>query len=162
MHDHHFNNIRSCNPHVRLGEAVRNLDSIACAGQGFDLNRLTFKTDSEPQALRTTLIANTLSTIMSQTRSIIVFKDAATADEVKDVMEQVKQQGGRITNVYDAIMKGFAADVPNEYLHTLQSLSRIRGSAIDYIGKCQFREEVKDSYMANLELKPLRMLTSNL
>jgi len=69
--------------------------------------------------------------LMPQTKSIIIFKASATTEEVHNLMEEVKQNGGYITNVYDSLFKGFAAVMSEEHLRALQA--NLRGSAIDYI-----------------------------
>ncbi|KAG5645201.1 hypothetical protein DXG03_006719 [Asterophora parasitica] len=71
---------------------------------------------------------------MTATRTIVVFKDTATTAQIQDLIAQVKQQGGRITNVYDVIFKGFAAEIPEGFRRNLESVARIRGNPIDYIG----------------------------
>ncbi|RDB16743.1 Serine proteinase inhibitor IA-1 [Hypsizygus marmoreus] len=71
--------------------------------------------------------------VMPLTKSIIIFKDTATEDEIQDLMEQVKEQGGHITNTYDILFKGFAAVLSGAHLNQLQSLARSRDSTIDYI-----------------------------
>lgn len=67
------------------------------------------------------------------TKSIVVFKESASMDDVYALIEQVKEQGGYVSNVYDAIFKGFAAVIEDDHLRSLQSLARVRGSTIDYI-----------------------------
>ncbi|GLB37105.1 hypothetical protein LshimejAT787_0401560 [Lyophyllum shimeji] len=70
---------------------------------------------------------------MSQSRSIIVFKESASMEDVRHLMDEVKQNGGHITNVYDSLFKGFAAVMSDTQLHTLQSAAKFRSSVIDYI-----------------------------
>ncbi|RDB16740.1 hypothetical protein Hypma_002575 [Hypsizygus marmoreus] len=70
---------------------------------------------------------------MHSKKVIVIFKDFATRDEIHDLMESIKDHGGRITNVYRDLFKGFAAVVSHASLLRLESLARIRDTPIDYV-----------------------------
>ncbi|EIN11988.1 hypothetical protein PUNSTDRAFT_142175 [Punctularia strigosozonata HHB-11173 SS5] len=40
---------------------------------------------------------------------------------------------GEVSNVYDSVLKGFAAQIPDSYLTQLQAFQAEAGSVIDYI-----------------------------
>jgi hypothetical protein len=61
---------------------------------------------------------------------IVVFKEGVTPEKVKEYVQEVGQNGGKVTNEYDGILNGFAAELPDNYLQQLQSL---QGDVIDYI-----------------------------
>lgn len=80
---------------------------------------------------------------------IVVFKDSTTQSEVDKAASDIETAGmfyfsfarfrlnvqfwagGKITNRYDSVLKGFAAEIPDACLQNLQSL---QGDTIDYIG----------------------------
>jgi len=61
---------------------------------------------------------------------IVVFKDGVSDEDIKKYAEQVNSQGGQVTNVYDTVLRGFAAEMPQEMLMEFKSL---QGGIVDYI-----------------------------
>jgi predicted enzyme related to lactoylglutathione lyase len=59
---------------------------------------------------------------------IVVFKESASVDDIKRYMDRVNAEGGSVTNVYDTVLKGFAATIPDSFLQNLQG-----DDLIDYI-----------------------------
>ncbi|KAF9012307.1 protease propeptide/inhibitor [Cyathus striatus] len=62
---------------------------------------------------------------------IVVFKDNVTQEQVKQYAKEVGEKGGKVTNEYDGtILNGFAAEISDDYLQSLQSL---KDDVISYI-----------------------------
>ncbi|TRM69802.1 hypothetical protein BD626DRAFT_475341 [Schizophyllum amplum] len=68
--------------------------------------------------------------IMSADKYIVVFKQGVSQEQIKKHADQVNQNGGEVTQVYDTIMNGFSAKISPEHL---QSLNSFVGDEIDYI-----------------------------
>ncbi|THG98070.1 hypothetical protein EW026_g4055 [Hermanssonia centrifuga] len=62
---------------------------------------------------------------------IVVFKKSASQEEVQKYADEVNANGGSVTNVYDSVLKGFSAAIPDGFLSQLQSLQG--NGVIDYI-----------------------------
>jgi len=65
---------------------------------------------------------------------IVTFKDDASEQKIADVKEQIKENGGQITQEY-TLIKGFAASIPDAFLSNLQSLHADVIDAIEPDGK---------------------------
>jgi len=50
---------------------------------------------------------------------IVVFKDGVTKDQVKKYADDVNSKGGSVTQQWD-IINGFAANIPESFLSSLQ------------------------------------------
>ncbi|KAI0696719.1 protease propeptide/inhibitor [Cytidiella melzeri] len=62
---------------------------------------------------------------------IVVFKNTATPDEINQYASEVNTNGGTVRDVWTGGMKGFSAEIPHQYMATLQSL--VDDGPIDYI-----------------------------
>ncbi|KAJ8514458.1 hypothetical protein ONZ45_g8003 [Pleurotus djamor] len=63
-------------------------------------------------------------------RYIVLFKPHVSIEEIKQYAEEIKRSGGRITHTYD-IIKGFAAEIPEPHLASLQSLQSVDSIELD-------------------------------
>ncbi|RDB16741.1 Serine proteinase inhibitor IA-2 [Hypsizygus marmoreus] len=81
-------------------------------------------TDSSPSPPR----APTKSQKAMSGKYIVVFKDSATTEQIDQYVEKVNSNGGEVANRYDAVLKGFAATIPDHFLASLQG-----DDIIDYI-----------------------------
>ncbi|PPQ98645.1 hypothetical protein CVT24_003978 [Panaeolus cyanescens] len=52
---------------------------------------------------------------------IVVFKDHASQDQINDYVNQVTNNGGEVTQHYDTVLKGFAAEMPDHLLTSFQA-----------------------------------------
>jgi len=63
---------------------------------------------------------------------IVVFKEGTTKEQIDGYVSQLKGSGGSVTNSYydseHSILNGFAAEIPQSFLSSLQ-----QESVIDYI-----------------------------
>ncbi|KAF9652986.1 hypothetical protein BDM02DRAFT_3183313 [Thelephora ganbajun] len=64
---------------------------------------------------------------------IVVFKDHVTPEQIKEYVEKLNSNGGLVTHEW-SILKGFAANIPDNFLNNLQG-----DSLIKYIGRCLLR-----------------------
>ncbi|GJJ06078.1 hypothetical protein Clacol_000267 [Clathrus columnatus] len=62
---------------------------------------------------------------------IILFKAEASKEQIQSCKDQLVANGGQVTRDFDDLMKGFAADVPDQYVSSLQNFSP--DSPIEYI-----------------------------
>ncbi|KAI0032244.1 protease propeptide/inhibitor [Vararia minispora EC-137] len=62
---------------------------------------------------------------------IVVFKKGTPKDVIDKQIEDVKNQGGTITNRFDSILLGFSADMPANVVANLQN--NLQSNGIDYI-----------------------------
>ena len=58
---------------------------------------------------------------------IVVFKEGVNPSDHKADLER---NGGKVTHEYGTVLNGFAAEIPDSYITSLQSL---QGDVIDYI-----------------------------
>ncbi|KAL1713786.1 hypothetical protein EV715DRAFT_277033 [Schizophyllum commune] len=63
---------------------------------------------------------------------IVMFKDGTTPAEIKQHASEIEAQGGVVTEIYDYMLKGFSAVIPEAMITQLQSLTG-SGGIIDYI-----------------------------
>ncbi|KAI5827426.1 hypothetical protein K523DRAFT_339995 [Schizophyllum commune Tattone D] len=63
---------------------------------------------------------------------IVMFKDGTTPAEIKQHANEIEAQGGVVTEIYDYMLKGFSAVIPEPMITQLQSLTG-SGGIIDYI-----------------------------
>ncbi|KAL1704090.1 hypothetical protein EV121DRAFT_280597 [Schizophyllum commune] len=63
---------------------------------------------------------------------IVMFKDGTTPAEIKQHASEIEAQGGVVTEIYDYMLKGFSAVIPEAMITQLQSLTG-SGGMIDYI-----------------------------
>ncbi|TRM69801.1 hypothetical protein BD626DRAFT_563519 [Schizophyllum amplum] len=68
----------------------------------------------------------------SHSKCVVVFKEGTTEAEIKQHADEIEAQGGYVTEMYDYLLKGFSAFVPESYLMHLQSLTG-SGGVVDYI-----------------------------
>ncbi|KAF8608616.1 protease propeptide/inhibitor [Ceratobasidium sp. AG-I] len=61
---------------------------------------------------------------------IVVFKDGTPQSEIDKAATDVETAGGKVTHRYDTVLTGFAAEIPDAHLTSLQSFV---GDKIDYI-----------------------------
>ncbi|KAI0254102.1 hypothetical protein BJV78DRAFT_1280494 [Lactifluus subvellereus] len=67
-------------------------------------------------------------------RYIVVFKNTASQEVIDTQAEAVNENGGSVKNRFNSIvMRGFAAEIPDTYLLTLQSNLGQDDSQIAYI-----------------------------
>jgi hypothetical protein len=59
---------------------------------------------------------------------IVVFKDAATDQQIQNYVNSITLEGGQVGHRYDSVLKGFSATIPDSLLSNLQG-----DSIIDYI-----------------------------
>jgi len=52
---------------------------------------------------------------------MVVFKDGATDEQIRERIDNVKANGGAVTHEYGAVLKGFTANIPESYFGNLQS-----------------------------------------
>ncbi|KAI0088033.1 protease propeptide/inhibitor [Irpex rosettiformis] len=62
---------------------------------------------------------------------IVVFKKDATADQIEKYASDVNTNGGKVKDIWKSGLKGFSAEIPTQYLTTLQSF--VDNGPIDYI-----------------------------
>ncbi|KAG5342957.1 hypothetical protein J132_05631 [Termitomyces sp. J132] len=60
---------------------------------------------------------------------IVVFKKNVTKEQIDKYADEVNNNGGKVTNVYESVLNGFAAHLPDSYFQSLQA-----DDVIDYIG----------------------------
>ncbi|KAI4526183.1 hypothetical protein K525DRAFT_288628 [Schizophyllum commune Loenen D] len=65
-------------------------------------------------------------------KCIVMFKDGTTPAEIKQHANEIEAQGGVVTEIYDYMLKGFSAVIPEPMITQLQSLTG-SGGIIDYI-----------------------------
>ncbi|KAJ3570957.1 hypothetical protein NP233_g4069 [Leucocoprinus birnbaumii] len=63
---------------------------------------------------------------------IVTFKDTTSDAEYAKAKEDLIDQGGKITDDYSSLMKGFAAEIPDGF--NLQSLSSFAGDKVTIEG----------------------------
>ncbi|KAI5889688.1 uncharacterized protein SCHCODRAFT_01100852 [Schizophyllum commune H4-8] len=83
-----------------------------------------------PLYLATTAAGATLLTRRAE--CIVMFKDGTTPAEIKQHASEIEAQGGVVTEIYDYMLKGFSAVIPEAMITQLQSLTG-SGGIIDYI-----------------------------
>ncbi|KAL1696235.1 hypothetical protein GGG16DRAFT_108341 [Schizophyllum commune] len=66
------------------------------------------------------------------TKCVVMFKDGTSAAEIKQHANEIEAQGGVVTEIYDYMLKGFSAVIPEAMITQLQSLTG-SGGVIDYI-----------------------------
>ncbi|KAG8983126.1 hypothetical protein FRB90_006293 [Tulasnella sp. 427] len=59
---------------------------------------------------------------------IVVFKESATQEQINEYAEQVNSNGGKVTNHYGTVLKGFAAELTESQFQNFQG-----NDIIDYI-----------------------------
>ncbi|RKO96601.1 hypothetical protein CAUPRSCDRAFT_2149, partial [Caulochytrium protostelioides] len=52
---------------------------------------------------------------------IITLKDSVTDAQIEAAAKQITEQGGTITERYTSALKGFAVEMPDNGLHSLQA-----------------------------------------
>ncbi|KAI9508210.1 hypothetical protein F5148DRAFT_1284298 [Russula earlei] len=66
---------------------------------------------------------------------IVVFKDTASQETINEQADQITKHGGSVTLKFDTVLRGFAAQIPPDYLLFLQNCLAEGDSQIAYIGK---------------------------
>ncbi|EKM54259.1 uncharacterized protein PHACADRAFT_257985 [Phanerochaete carnosa HHB-10118-sp] len=63
---------------------------------------------------------------------IVVFKKTATPEQIRKYADDVTANGGQVKDLWEnrPLLKGFSAEIPNNFVAHLQSL---QGDLIDYI-----------------------------
>jgi len=61
---------------------------------------------------------------------IVVFRDDTSKEVIENVINQINDTGGEVTNRFNSIMKGFSAKLSDVQL---QSLDSLQGGVIEYI-----------------------------
>ncbi|PWN35310.1 uncharacterized protein FA14DRAFT_39994 [Meira miltonrushii] len=79
---------------------------------------------------------------MSSNKSyIVIFKDDAPSSKIDEEIKKVTDAGGKITQRYDSsIMKGFAAQMPENLVQSYTSLTA--GSKHDYLSYIEPDQQV--------------------
>ncbi|KAA1476003.1 hypothetical protein DENSPDRAFT_883982 [Dentipellis sp. KUC8613] len=62
---------------------------------------------------------------------IVVFKKTATDADIEKYANDVSTNGGTVHDHFTPLLKGFSAQIPDQYLQTLQS--NLQSGPIDYI-----------------------------
>ncbi|KAH9002011.1 serine proteinase inhibitor IA-1 [Lactarius hatsudake] len=71
---------------------------------------------------------------MSTGKFIVVFKKSASDEVINEHVEAVNANGGTVGKRFtSSILRGFSADIPANYLLTLESGLTAADSQIDYI-----------------------------
>ncbi|KAF9049727.1 protease propeptide/inhibitor [Panaeolus papilionaceus] len=52
---------------------------------------------------------------------IVVFKDHATQEQIDDYVKQVTHNSGEVTHHYDTVLKGFAAEIPDNIINSFEA-----------------------------------------
>ncbi|KAL1748668.1 hypothetical protein HDZ31DRAFT_60116 [Schizophyllum fasciatum] len=65
-------------------------------------------------------------------KCVVMFKEGTSAAEIKQHASDIEAQGGVVTEIYDYMLKGFSAVMPEAMITQLQSLTG-SGGIIDYI-----------------------------
>ncbi|KAG8701551.1 hypothetical protein FRC09_005293 [Ceratobasidium sp. 395] len=67
-------------------------------------------------------------------RYIVTFKDDAPKSEVDKAIADLEAAGGKVTHRYDGgVLNGFAAEIPDVHMQSLQQSSLQPGSQIEAI-----------------------------
>jgi len=56
---------------------------------------------------------------------IVVFRDGVTQEQIKEYINEVNENGGKVTHEYEAL-NGFAANLPESFLHNFKSNDLIK------------------------------------
>jgi len=65
---------------------------------------------------------------------IVIFKKTASTEEINSQADEVNASGGSVTQKFNSVaLKGFAAEIPETYLRTLESSLQQPDSQIDFI-----------------------------